>query len=144
MTFSSDWAESTLPVMPMTTMAPIASRVKLRSMTLKEEQGDAHRWGPRNYLCTDCNQNFALMASLKRHRVYECNNHRESSPPGRDKKRRKKKHVCPNCNRVYAVFTSLWRHRNYECGVEPKFVCPICKFRFSQKSNLDRHVRTKH
>ncbi|XP_043789485.1 longitudinals lacking protein, isoforms J/P/Q/S/Z isoform X6 [Apis laboriosa] len=144
---SSNW---TVPTLPPTSR--IVTR-HLRSMTFKDEQGKiGNRCGPRKYLCTDCNRNFALMASLKRHRTFECNrrllvperssNARENAD--QEKRRRKKKHVCPDCNRVYAVFTSLWRHRNYECGVEPKFTCPICKFRFSQKSNLDRHVRTKH
>ncbi|XP_031774301.1 longitudinals lacking protein, isoforms N/O/W/X/Y isoform X11 [Apis florea] len=144
---SSNW---TVPTLPPTSR--IVTR-HLRSMTFKDDQGKiGNRCGPRKYLCTDCNRNFALMASLKRHRTFECNrrllvperssNARESAD--QEKRRRKKKHVCPDCNRVYAVFTSLWRHRNYECGVEPRFTCPICKFRFSQKSNLDRHVRTKH
>lgn len=54
------------------------------------------------------------------------------------------KHVCENCNKTYTFLTSLWRHKNYECGVEPRFVCPICRAKFAQKSNLDRHVRSKH
>ncbi|OXU25908.1 hypothetical protein TSAR_011813 [Trichomalopsis sarcophagae] len=54
------------------------------------------------------------------------------------------KHVCENCKKTYTFLTSLWRHRNYECGVEPRFNCPICRARFAQKSNLDRHVRSKH
>ncbi|KAL2714712.1 zinc finger and BTB domain-containing protein 182-like isoform X5 [Vespula squamosa] len=59
-------------------------------------------------------------------------------------RKRSNRHPCPNCNRSYVFFTSLWRHQNYECGVEPQFICPICKAKFAQKSNLDRHVRTKH
>lgn len=54
------------------------------------------------------------------------------------------KHVCKNCNKTYAFLTSLWRHKNYECGVEPRFICPVCRARFAQKSNLDRHLRSKH
>ncbi|CAK9827965.1 Longitudinals lacking protein, isoforms H/M/V [Anthophora retusa] len=143
---SSNWTVPTLP----STSRVVAYTRHLRSMN---EQGNkVRRWGPRKYLCTDCDRTFALMASLTRHRIFECNKQtiateravQEQQPPSTERKRRKKKYVCPNCNRVYAVFTSLWRHTNYECGVEPKFVCPICKFRFSQKGNLDRHIRTKH
>ncbi|KAG5312490.1 ZG57 protein, partial [Acromyrmex insinuator] len=97
--------------------------------------------GPRKYLCNDCSRTFALKASLLRHKAYECNKDRQSQDEYDNKTRKsKKKHVCIRCNRVYAFFTSLWRHQKYECGVEPKFVCPICKGRFAQKSNLDRLV----
>ncbi|XP_076753796.1 uncharacterized protein LOC143425135 isoform X3 [Xylocopa sonorina] len=142
---SSNW---TVPTLPSTSRSVTYTR-HLRSMTLKNEQGKVHRWGPRKYLCTDCNRNFALMASLTRHRIFECNkqsaaSERNGQEATIERKRRKKRYVCTDCNRVYAVFTSLWRHRNYECGIEPKFTCPICTFKFSQKSNLDRHLRTKH
>lgn len=141
---SSNW---TVPTLPSTSRVANYTR-HLRSMSLKDQQGKIHRWGPRKYLCIDCNRNFALMASLTRHRIFECDKQPQSAEKtvqeGQAERRRKKKYGCPDCNRVYAVFTSLWRHRNYECGVEPKFTCPICKSRFTQKSNLDRHIRTKH
>ncbi|KAL6264009.1 hypothetical protein P5V15_004090 [Pogonomyrmex californicus] len=94
--------------------------------------------GPRKYLCNDCNRTFALKASLLRHKAFECNRGRQpyERHPQDDydrSRKSKKKHVCIRCNRVYAFFTSLWRHQKYECGVEPKFVCPICKGRFAQK-----------
>ncbi|XP_017887190.1 longitudinals lacking protein, isoforms N/O/W/X/Y-like isoform X2 [Ceratina calcarata] len=144
---SANW---TVPTLPSTSRVLTHTR-HLRSMTLKHEQMKVHRWGPRKYLCTDCGRKFALMASLTRHRFFECSretvmverNNQES--PMTERKKKKKKHVCPDCNRVYAVFTSLWRHQKYECiGIEPKFMCPICKFKFKQKGNLDRHLRTIH
>ncbi|XP_043588931.1 longitudinals lacking protein, isoforms A/B/D/L-like isoform X4 [Bombus pyrosoma] len=145
---SSNWTVLALP-----TLTPVNTALytrHLRSMTFKGDQDKMRRYGPRKYLCTDCNRKFALMASLKRHRTFECNKRTAVSEKNvREKlseqeRRRKKKHTCPNCNRSYKLFTSLWRHQNYECGVEPKFSCPICKNRFSQKANLERHVRTKH
>ncbi|KAF7388411.1 hypothetical protein HZH68_012353 [Vespula germanica] len=57
-----------------------------------------------------------------------------------ERRRSTSRHACPKCNRSYAFFTSLWRHQHYECGVEPQFICPICKAKFAQKSNLDRHI----
>ncbi|XP_012166852.1 longitudinals lacking protein, isoforms N/O/W/X/Y isoform X1 [Bombus terrestris] len=145
---SSNWTVLALP-----TLTPVNTALytrHLRSMTFKGDQDKMRRYGPRKYLCTDCNRKFALMASLKRHRTFECNKRTAMSEKNvREKlneqeRRRKKKHSCSNCNRSYKLFTSLWRHQNYECGVEPKFSCPICKSRFSQKANLERHVRTKH
>nr|XP_003707597.1 PREDICTED: zinc finger protein 578-like [Megachile rotundata] len=106
-------------------------------MTSKDEQGRAHRLGPRKYACIDCDRTFALKASLIRHRTFECDKQPVAVERDRNEKtlrKKKKKYLCPDCDRVYAVFTSLWRHRNYECGVEPKFVCPICRFRFTQKN----------
>lgn len=61
-----------------------------------------------------------------------------------ERRRSTSRHACPKCNKSYAFFTSLWRHQHYECGIEPQFMCPICRAKFAQKSNLDRHVRTKH
>ncbi|KAG7205731.1 hypothetical protein KM043_007680 [Ampulex compressa] len=118
-------------------------------MTLTDDQSKNRGWGPRNYLCTDCSKTFSLKASLTRHRIFECNKQALTSEKivsgtVGDRKKPKKKYACPKCNRAYAFFTSLWRHQHYECGVEPKFTCPICRVRFSQKSNLDRHVRTRH
>lgn len=145
---SSNWTVLALP-----TLTPVNTALytrHLRSMTFKGDQDKMRRYGPRKYLCTDCNRKFALMASLKRHRTFECNKRTAMSEKivrerlNEQERRRKKKHTCPNCNRSYKLFTSLWRHQNYECGVEPKFSCPICKNRFSQKANLERHVRTKH
>ncbi|XP_015436224.1 PREDICTED: zinc finger and BTB domain-containing protein 17 isoform X1 [Dufourea novaeangliae] len=142
---SSNW---TVPALPSASRVAAYTR-HLRSMTLRDRLGKVHRWTPRKYVCTDCNRNFSLMASLTRHRTFEC---AERSTTVADRpvqetsveRRRKKKYACPDCDREYAVFTSLWRHRHYECGVEPRFICPICNLKFTQKSNLDRHVRTKH
>lgn len=126
---------------------------RLRSMSSNEIGKFSGGSGSRKYACNDCNRTFALKASLLRHKtLYECNRGRQpyerQSPHEEERshneRKSKKEHVCFRCKRVYAFFTSLWRHQKYECGVEPKFVCSICKNRFAQKSNLERHVRSKH
>ncbi|XP_029161824.1 longitudinals lacking protein, isoforms J/P/Q/S/Z isoform X5 [Nylanderia fulva] len=139
---SANW---TIPTLPSTSRIAMYTR-RLRSMTT--ESGGCGT-GPRKYLCGDCSRTFALKASLLRHKAFECNKGRQpyERQPQDDYERSrktKKKHMCVRCNRAYTFFTSLWRHQKYECGVEPKFICPICKGRFAQKSNLDRHVRSKH
>lgn len=139
---SANW---TIPTLPSTSRIAMYTR-RLRSMTT--ESGGCGS-GPRKYLCGDCSRTFALKASLLRHKAFECNKgrqpyERQSQDDYEKSKKIKKKHICIRCNRVYTFFTSLWRHQKYECGVEPKFICPICKGRFAQKSNLDRHVRSKH
>ena len=100
-------------------------------------------WTSRKYVCSDCGKSYTLKASLTRHKQYECNGQilRRRSELEDDKP---KEHVCGKCKRSYTFLTSLWRHQRYECGVEPKFSCPVCRAKFAQKSNLDRHVRTRH
>ncbi|KAG5331136.1 ZG57 protein, partial [Acromyrmex charruanus] len=132
-------ANWTIPTLPSTSRIAMYTR-RLRSMSSSQGIIIGGK-GPRKYLCNDCSRTFALKASLLRHKAYECNKDRQSQDEYDNKARKsKKKHVCIRCNRVYAFFTSLWRHQKYECGVEPKFICPICKGRFAQKSNLDRLV----
>lgn len=140
---SANWTISTLP---SSSRIAMYSR-RLRSMTTESNKSGGS--GPRKYLCNDCGRTFALKASLLRHKALECNKgrqpyERQGQEGNYERKKTRKNHVCSRCNRVYVFFTSLWRHQKYECGVEPKFVCPICKCRFAQKSNLDRHVRLKH
>lgn len=102
-------------------------------------------WNSRKYLCSDCGRTFTLKASLMRHKEFECNERLlKNNVELGDDQDPKKKHVCNTCKRSYAFFTSLWRHQRYECGVEKKFACPVCRAKFAQKSNLDRHVRTRH
>ncbi|KOC67974.1 Zinc finger protein Xfin [Habropoda laboriosa] len=73
---SSNWTVPTLP----STSRVVAYTRHLRSMN--EHGGKVRRWGPRKYLCTDCNRNFELMASLTRHRIFECNKQAIASERG--------------------------------------------------------------
>lgn len=45
---------------------------------------------------------------------------------------------------MYMHRGSLQRHSKFECGVTPKFGCGFCGRRFSQRSNLSRHVVDIH
>lgn len=133
---ASNW---TVPTMPK----EVYHR-RLRSMNYEASTSNDSRlrWGTRNYQCRDCGRTFSLKASLVRHKSYECDG--QQVEQGISKLKNKNKHVCPKCNRSYVFFTSLWRHQHYECGVEPRFICVICRKKFAQKSNLDRHVRSRH
>lgn len=60
-------------------------------------------------------------------------NHSDSEPePGR--------HSCPRCGRTYKWKQTLLRHMKYECGVEPQFVCPVCRAPFHHRNVLQRHM----
>lgn len=51
---------------------------------------------------------------------------------------------CDKCGRRYKYKESLSRHRNHECGVEPRFACSVCAYKTKQRSNLIKHVFTRH
>lgn len=55
-------------------------------------------------------------------------------------------YMCPNkCGRSYKNYKgNLIRHLKYECGHIPKYMCPYCQHRSTQKSNLQMHINTKH
>lgn len=51
---------------------------------------------------------------------------------------------CTKCCRNYKRKGALSRHQQYECGVEPKFSCEICGFKFPYKQSLQRHLLKIH
>ena len=38
----------------------------------------------------------------------------------------------------------MMKHFRNECGIEPKFPCTICGHRFTQKGNLNEHMKRIH
>lgn len=48
------------------------------------------------------------------------------------------------CGRSYGSLCSLQGHKRWECGKEPSFNCPYCSYMAKQKSNVTKHIRTKH
>ncbi|XP_014607713.1 PREDICTED: longitudinals lacking protein, isoforms F/I/K/T-like isoform X4 [Polistes canadensis] len=67
-----------------------------------------------------------------------------NTPSGTTEQGKNIRYICSKCHRTYVFLTSLKRHQSCECGIEPQFICPICKNKFSQKGNLTRHLRTLH
>ncbi|XP_063853533.1 longitudinals lacking protein, isoforms A/B/D/L-like isoform X2 [Scylla paramamosain] len=53
-------------------------------------------------------------------------------------------HECSRCSRLYKTRKGLKHHVKNECGVEPRFQCSHCDWRFKQKAHLLRHVARKH
>jgi len=52
---------------------------------------------------------------------------------------------CPNdCGRSYKHKCSIGRHLKFECGVQPQFVCYICRKKFTDKQSMKRHVYLVH
>lgn len=51
---------------------------------------------------------------------------------------------CPRgCGKTYKYKSSVRNHLR-ECGVEPQFICRVCKRRFTQKGNLKAHLIKIH
>lgn len=51
---------------------------------------------------------------------------------------------CPRgCGKTYKYKSSVRNHLR-ECGLEPQFICCICKRRFTQKGNLKAHLLKIH
>ncbi|CAG0881305.1 unnamed protein product [Cyprideis torosa] len=53
---------------------------------------------------------------------------------------------CPDCSRRYFgehCRRNMRRHRKDECGKEPKYICQVCNYRFTQKGNLKAHLRSE-
>ncbi|CAL4061025.1 unnamed protein product, partial [Meganyctiphanes norvegica] len=51
---------------------------------------------------------------------------------------------CNRCGRLYKTRKGLKHHIKNECGVEPRFQCHHCDWKFKQKAHLLRHVARKH
>ncbi|ROT79426.1 putative ras-responsive element-binding protein 1-like isoform X4 [Penaeus vannamei] len=53
------------------------------------------------------------------------------------------KQKCPFCQRKFPWSSSLVRHIRTHTGQKP-YLCPVCHFPFTTKSNCDRHLLRKH
>ncbi|KAF2366924.1 BTB/POZ domain [Trinorchestia longiramus] len=51
---------------------------------------------------------------------------------------------CARCGRLYKTRKGLKHHIKNECGVEPRFQCTRCDWKFKQKAHLLRHMARKH
>ena len=51
---------------------------------------------------------------------------------------------CVQCGRQFRWKSNLSRHLRLECGVERKFQCHHCQYRFVHKHHLESHVNKRH
>lgn len=52
--------------------------------------------------------------------------------------------ACDQCGRRYKWKMSLINHKKKECGKQPNLQCPLCTYVTKIKSNLKRHLHTRH
>ena len=51
---------------------------------------------------------------------------------------------CSKCNQGFTMKSNCMRHERYECGQKPRFMCPYCKVKCKQTSQIYVHIRRKH
>lgn len=51
--------------------------------------------------------------------------------------------VCPFCSKVFSDRRNFYRHRMVHTNDRP-FQCPLCQYRSSRKSNVQRHMASRH
>ncbi|CAG9322370.1 unnamed protein product [Blepharisma stoltei] len=74
-----------------------------------------------------CNKNYSTKFNLRRHvNIVHLTN---------------KKHACQKCLRCFASSQNLKEHMHIHSGIKP-FVCPICRTKFRQTSQLTVHRRS--
>ncbi|KAB7503907.1 hypothetical protein Anas_09421 [Armadillidium nasatum] len=69
---------------------------------------------------------------------------RSNSPPPIGLPTHLRSNECSRCGRLYKTRKGLKHHIKNECGVEPRFQCSHCDWKFKQKAHLLRHMARKH
>ncbi|KAG7159473.1 ras-responsive element-binding protein 1-like isoform X3 [Homarus americanus] len=99
-------------------------------------------------LSTASNQSFPFFGSEGEEEVPGEDDSASSTPASEDGKRSAyssapQKQKCPFCQRKFPWSSSLVRHIRTHTGQKP-YLCPVCHFPFTTKSNCDRHLLRKH
>ncbi|KAK7058707.1 hypothetical protein SK128_026001 [Halocaridina rubra] len=99
----------------------------------------------KTLLSTASNQSFPFFGSEGEE---DCCGENDSSNASGDVKRSAyssapQKQKCPFCQRKFPWSSSLVRHIRTHTGQKP-YLCPVCHFPFTTKSNCDRHLLRKH
>ncbi|XP_014217571.1 Krueppel-related zinc finger protein 1-like [Copidosoma floridanum] len=55
-----------------------------------------------------------------------------------------KRFYCNKCNQGFTLKSNCVRHERYECQQHPRFMCPYCRIRCKQTSQIYTHIRKKH
>ncbi|XP_033231771.1 zinc finger protein 569-like [Belonocnema kinseyi] len=89
------------------------------------------------FSCRFCGKPFTQKSHLSRHvGVVHLKSNLQPSKP---------KYNCNNCTRSYSSLGTLNRHNRLEhAAVKPQFICDFCGRKTNQKSNLVKHINSRH
>lgn len=96
-----------------------------------------------NFLCFGFSK-FDLVSDWRNSLWPEYRSQVPAFPSTIDKTVKSKLLHCESCSRMYRSKFTLWRHLKYECGKEPRFVCMFCPKKAFYKTEIWKHIRSKH
>ncbi|XP_033210147.1 zinc finger and SCAN domain containing protein 4D-like [Belonocnema kinseyi] len=120
----------------------------------------------RIFKCPKCARTYKWRENLRRHKKFECDVMPQFTCTFCSKRFKRKSHMiihinqmhlktnpktiemnynCDNCPRSYSSIVSLRRHKRLEhAEVKPQFTCDICGHITNSKSDLSRHIISRH
>lgn len=106
-----------------TTIAPMASK---RKRLISKSKSNGLR-GKRPFQCDTCEETFEVYAKLNEHK----------------KSHGKERYQCPTCERWFQKRYHMKNHEKIHKGLK-SYECQLCQKRYTNQTNLDRHIRVTH
>lgn len=119
-TMHEDIDESAVSSTTTTTMA------SNRKRSISKTKVNSPR-GKRPFQCDTCDETFEVYAKLNEHK----------------KSHGKERYQCPTCSRFFQKRYHMKNHQKIHNGLK-LHECQLCQKRYTNKTNLDRHIRVTH
>lgn len=107
-----------------TTTATMSSK---RKRSISKSKANSPRDGKRPFQCDTCEETFEIYAKLNEHK----------------KTHGKERYQCPTCGRWFQKRYHMKNHEQIHKGLKP-YECDLCQKRYTNQTNLDRHIRVTH
>ncbi|XP_026684862.1 zinc finger protein 782-like, partial [Diaphorina citri] len=108
------------------------------------------------FICDVCGKEYKYKNGIYRHKKFECGQEPKYQCPQCPYRAKQKsslkthisiKHSDSITNGYYIQYKykrGLYQHKKDECGQAPKYQCPQCPYRASQKGTLKTHMAVRH